>query len=119
LRLELLNVCANRSGVPASGQIDGGRAAGEVASHEAHQLWLVQSPLFGVGRERKVGRRPKKSRLRRFGGWRVVAALKLKDFEEVTDDAFSFLSTDHGYTACAAERGGHLGSGFLRRECIT
>jgi hypothetical protein len=38
-----------------------------------------------------------------------------KDFERITDDAFSFLSADHGYAALPAERGGIWGSGFLRR----
>ena len=43
-----------------------------------------------------------------------MAAFYLADFERVTDEAFSFLSTDHGYTASPAKRGGHLGSGFYR-----
>ena len=34
----------------AFGQIGGGRAATAVASHEAHQLRVVQSPLFDIGR---------------------------------------------------------------------
>jgi hypothetical protein len=37
------------------------------------------------------------------------------DFERVTDEAFSYLSADYGYTASPAERGGIFGSGFLRR----
>lgn len=44
-----------------------------------------------------------------------MAAFKFKDFEAVTADAFSFLLKNHAYAACAAEPGGHLGSGFLRR----
>lgn len=42
-------------------------------------------------------------------------ALNLEDFQRVTDEAFSFLTVDHAYTACSAERGGHLGSGLVRR----
>lgn len=41
--------------------------------------------------------------------------LNLGDFERVTDEAFSFLSVEHSYAAYPAERGGHLGSGFVRR----
>jgi hypothetical protein len=44
-----------------------------------------------------------------------MAAFYLADFERVTDDAFSFLTADCGYTALAAERGGMFGSGFVRR----
>ena len=43
-----------------------------------------------------------------------MAALRRTDFEAVTDDAFSFLLTDHAYAAYPAEAGGYLGSGFLR-----
>lgn len=42
-------------------------------------------------------------------------SLRLDDFQKVTDEAFSFLTVDHSYTACAAERGGYLESGFVRR----
>ena len=42
-----------------------------------------------------------------------MAALRRADFEAVTDDAFSFLLTDHAYAAYPAEAGGYLGSGIL------
>jgi len=44
-----------------------------------------------------------------------VVAFWAADFGKVTDDAFSFLTVAHGYAASPVERGGYLGSGFLRR----
>ena len=44
-----------------------------------------------------------------------MTAFYLADFERVTDEAFSYLCADYGYTASPAERGGRFGSGFLRR----
>ena len=44
-----------------------------------------------------------------------MATFSLAEFERVTDDAFSFLSAEYGYTALPAGSGGLFGSGFLRR----